>query len=316
MPTPATLLSPFSRPTRGWWAVPTRQSRSRRVATPLLVFALFASLFLLPAAHAAETPSGRAHIRGLFLHVETGDYHVRFWEKAAWTLASVNYQGHSLLTHTGAYHSVLKVRGEGKSEWIGSGHGGEQIESLTLEIDGVAHPIGPELSVTGTTFTLIKVARMGPYQHTARVAISPEGITKHLDFRMIGPPLPIEQMYALMHCFSKAAEHWLVEKTGGEEERGTFTSDNQFTLRQDIRWAAVYAPTLGVGMTYVYPEVYAGHPPLRNAFWNRKNDNKLYLSVMPSQEAGATFGYQVRLQGFVAAPDTWEGAARARLTAE
>ncbi len=277
---------------------------------------VIAFLLLLAAAlpAAGESAPGRAEVEKDFLRVEVGDYAVRFWQKAAWTLASVDYRGKRILSHTGAYQTVLRARGEdGKSIWIGTGHGGEEVHEVVLEVDGASHEISEGLAVEGGRFTVVKTSTLGAYHHTSRVHVSADGILQDFDYEVRGEPLAMDRMYAFMHCFNNETRPWIAGLGDGSEERGEFGDDNSFTLKKDIRWALVYAPTLGVGMAYAYPEVYVGDPPLRNALWNRATDNKLYLSVLPTQERGARFNYRVRLKGFAADEPAWEPAGREAL---
>lgn len=260
-------------------------------------------------AKAEDTSAtGRAWVEKGFLHVNVGDYKVKFWQKAAWTICAADYQQHPLLVHTGAYQSVLKVRGEdgGKSKWIGTGHGGEKIHSIALEVDDNSYELNPELSAQGSVFTVVKRSTLGPYLHTTRVTVSSEGIKEDFEYEMQGEPVDIALMYAFMHCFTNETQAWVVGAKDGQEIAGEFTDDNSFSLKQDIRWAMVYAPSSQVGLVYAYPQVYEGTTPLRNAFWNRPSDNKLYLAVMPSQQANAKFGYSVQLRAFSASEQEWQ----------
>lgn len=289
----------------------------KRLGVPLLVaMAMLAlaghSAWAQQSAPAPGKASGKAWMEKDRLCIAAGDYVVRFWEKAAWTLCAADYKSKPILITAGAFQSVLKIRGKdgGKSQWIGSGHGGEDIQSITVEVDGSSRPLESGFSATGSVFTVVKVSQLGPYKHTARVRVAPDGITEDLHYEMAGQPVDLEVMYAFMHCFTNDTRQWIAGLGGEQEERGEFADDNKFTLKKDIRWAMVYAPSSGVGMVYAYPEIYRGNAPLRNAFWNRPRDNKIYLSVMPSQEPGAKFDYSVRLRAFEAPEAQWEAAGR------
>lgn len=268
---------------------------------------------------AAPAGPGRAWLTASHLNVAVGDYQVRFVKRAAWTLGAMSYRGHELLTETGAFQSVLNVQVEATGDqrpdpWIGTGHGKERIVSLSLVVDDQVHALGEEMveseAWTGRRFTLVKVSDLGPFRHTARVTLDESGLHEDLHFDFQGPAMPVNFLYVFMHCFSKSLEQWRTGMPDGQEQHGVFLSDNSFSLAQDIRWAALFAPELGVGVAYAYPQAYAGLPPFRNSFWNRPRDNKLYLRVLPPQERGVSFGYQVRLQGFAAAAEGWDVTAR------
>ncbi|MFA9478759.1 hypothetical protein ACERK3_10670 [Phycisphaerales bacterium AB-hyl4] len=302
---------------------------SANMTAVALLIAMLCSIVhaqVLVASEAAAAPSstGRAWLTESYLHVAIGEYEARFAKASAWTLAAVSYRGEELLNETGAYQSVLNVEVEKTGDerpdpWIGTGHGKEVVVSLSLEVDGEPyalseHETGP-WERSGRSFTLVKESDLGPYRHTARVELNENGLSEDMHFEFQGPEMSINFMYVFMHCFGKQLEQWYVERADGQRQHGTFLSDNSFSLRRDIRWAAMYAPELKMGVVYAYPEAYAGDPPDRNFFWNRPHHSKLYLRVMPPQGEGVSFSYRVRLSGFEASNDDWNAVAE-RLAAE
>ena len=109
-----------------------------------------------------------------------------------------------------------------------------------------------------------------------------------------------------------------------------------FSLRADIRWAAVFDEDSNQGAVYQYP---GGHAPVgsadgfKNSFWNRKcvgeasefgrglslrvagefphrYDHKLYLRIDPPRTLGEAVTIAHTVRGFEAMNDTWVETAR------
>ena len=83
-----------------------------------------------------------------------------------------------------------------------------------------------------------------------------------------------------MTLFNKSTEEWIAATNNGTEVRGRFKSDSSFSLAEDIRWSAVWAPSADVGAVYQYPSLYHGKAPFLNSWWNRVEDNKLYFQIV------------------------------------
>ena len=80
--------------------------------------------------------------------VEIGPYNLTSVEIDAWTLHSIDYGGRPFITPTGFMQTVVSMGPPGSSccpgsccHWNGTGHGGEVVFNVTLEVDGVPHPL-------------------------------------------------------------------------------------------------------------------------------------------------------------------------------
>ena len=117
--------------------------------------------------------------------------------------------------------------------------------------------------------------------------------------------------------FALPFKSWVAVTANGTEARGSFLSDDSFTLKAAIRWAAVFDPVSLRGAVYQYPvgHAYAGRPGFENSFWNRAYDHKLYLQVNVSKEfgtkKGVQFGFSHEITGFKAgSSQTWVADAK------
>lgn len=64
-------------------------------------------------------------------------------EKKGWTLAAISFEGRQLVGPTGANQAVVNVKPPYQTpsgQWIGTAHGGEEVERTRLRVDGVILP--------------------------------------------------------------------------------------------------------------------------------------------------------------------------------
>ncbi|MBN2307766.1 MAG: hypothetical protein JXR94_02275 [Candidatus Hydrogenedentes bacterium] len=268
------------------------------------------AIVLASACPAADGPGSARCGQGM-LHIQTGQYSVKVFENVAWTMRDVDYAGRKLLVPIGWQQSVLRVNApEGEDPWIGTGHGREEVESVQVIADGTAHDLREGLEVTGERFTVRKKSWLGPYHHTSDVTIGPDGFHEEFSYSVEKDTSQVKFLYVFMHCFTNDTETWIAGLPDGEEMRGTFKDDMSFSLKRDVRWVMLYAPSTEIGAVYAFPEVYASRNSEGNMLWNRDRDNKLYFQVAPSTTIGDSFSYSVRLRAFTAGEAEWEAVAR------
>lgn len=268
-----------------------------------------------PATVVAQNDPGpdEAIVKKGILTIHTGPYLLDFSEKSAWTIRQMFYNGKLLLSQTGAFQTVVNVNPKPgdpvQEKWRGTGHGYETIDSIKLEVDGKSYDVAEGLHAAGKRFTVIKDSRMGPYKSHSEVTLDSERLHENFRYEAIEDDSNVNFIYAFMHCFTKKTEQWRVGLPDGSTQDGTFVSDTSFTLKKDIRWAVLYAPTEQMGVVYSYPEAYKGTSDFTNSFWNRVRDNKLYFRPLLPRGLGQKFGYEVTLQAFTATPEAWEKTA-------
>lgn len=284
----------------------------------ILLLLFVASLLVSISPAGAETmnlnPKGEAAVKTvvkegakeLVLTVTTPTHELLFSEKSAWTIRQMSFNGKLLLSQTGAFGSVATSKGIG---WEGTGHGHETVEKIELEVDGKSHTPADGMKVSGDKFVLKKQSRFGPYRHHSIITLDGKNLHEKFDYEVVEDDSKVTFIYGFMHCMSNRTDKWMAQPSDGEVLKGEFLDDNSYTLKQDIRWAAIYSSADEIGFVYMYPEAYKGMKPLHNFFWNRPRDNKLYFRPYLPRGIGKKFGYEVTLQAFSSAPEKWEGSA-------
>jgi hypothetical protein len=290
----------------------------------LLTTALFATT-VAGTAHAAsaadvwdvQIDQERA---GLRLTCRSKQLTVDFTEQQAWTLGHIVYRDKELVGQYGANGSVVNARprpgDEVQDPWIGTGHGREEIRELQLVIDGRPREIEAGAAYAGRAVLLRKRSGLGPLDHEAEIALSPEGnrLTERHAYRVVEPlDERFNFVYAYMHCNRNALRRWLAvvaddRRLEGRAGRG----DREFQLRRDIRAIAFYSPEDEVGVAYVYPQLYQGARKFRHSIWDRPADNKLYFRPEVSAEryeAGDRFDFVLSVVPFAADEAQWKEAA-------
>jgi len=275
-------------------------------------FALLAAIiFCLPsvimAAPSVKSNTGHAVIKGGILTITENAYQLSFIKKSSWTIQEMYFGGKLLLSPTGAFGTVANLKETG---WHGTGHGNETVEKVSLEVDGKSHELEDGLDVNGNKFVLFKQSVIGPYRQFDTITFDGARIVEDFHYEIISDDSEVNFMYAFMHCFTNKTDQWMAQLGDDSVEEGKFLDDNSFTLKKDIRWAAVYDSSETMGLVYVYPEVYRGKAPFNNSFWNRPRDNKLYLRPELPKGIGQKFNFKVTLQAFSATPGNWQKDAK------
>ena len=286
-------------------------------------------LLLLSVLTASRLSAGQAEYHLFFekdhLHVQVGQYEMRFMDKPSWTFRDVFFAGKKWQQDTGWLQPVLRERNAAKKlkdPFLGTGHRHEQVDEVKINIyEGGKTPrqldISNDIDLKGRAqkVSITKksrfVSELGGlfYYHRSEVTLTPEGQQERYWFKAADGDLDrIELMYAFMHIWPRTATQWVVGDDRGEIiEQGTFKSDMSFTCNKAFRWAMVYEPEEGLGTLYVYPKMSTG----KNKFWNRTYDRKLYLTVTPPKKEGQEATYFVSLEAFKATDENWRKKGRA-----
>ena len=168
-----------------------------------------------------------------------------------------------------------------------------------------------------TTLRATKRSQIGPYRATETVELHPMlglNVSSTLTLAYANRSYElVDYFYATMTMFALPYKRWVAQLQNGSLASGVFTFDMSFSLRADIRWAAVFDDASGQGSVFQFP---GGHAPIgsadgfKNSFWNRKYDHKLYLRIDPPRTVGKPLTIQHTVLGFEATNETWVAVAR------
>ena len=250
------------------------------------------------------------------LSVEGNDLYVDFSRRQAWTIRNIKYMGQEIVGEHGANGTVVNATPrEGmdpNDPWIGTGHGKEVISSFTVLVDGKAHEFRKGRTLFGNTITIRKESILGPLGHTAHIAFPASGdslIEKHSYTVLEDLRERFQFLYAFMHCNDNALDQWLAQLGNGEKLEGRAgRKDNKFSLDKVIKRITFYSEALGVGVAYVFPEVYDAS---KSFIWDRGSDNKLYSRPEIKAEdvkVGDRFEFQLKVIPFSADRTDWREA--------
>lgn len=280
-----------------------------------IIAIVLVTLFTSKLVHAQNGAEYKPqYTEGIALLVTAGDYKIRFAERMSWTFRDITYKGKKVNATSGAQQPVLnelKVP-DGVDRFLGTGHRKEQIELIEVivldknnQVTGT-YEVKEGLKITaGESYIVHKKSRFFSevgglyYLHDSKITVSPSGIKEDYSFKAEADDYSnVSFMYVFMHIFPKTTTKWLAGgNDGGIIEEGEFIADNSFTLQKDFRFCLIYNPTEQLGISLVYPETYVG-VGMKNAFWNRPNDNKHYLRIDPKRTKGDEFTYSAMLRVF------------------
>lgn len=261
--------------------------------------------------------AGLAKWNGDQLVVTAGDYQVEFRDDCARTIGRILFRDEIIVNRTGAHQAVINVKGkENPREWIGTCHGGEEIEAFDLYVDG--KPAEPGVSAKGSGFKVVKKSRLGPVAYLSEVEISEQGIRQVATFERTALEPDVNMLYPFMHCWSKNFTHWLAVKDDGIEE-DVFYGDNRYLLDKDVLAFVAFDEKRKIGAYYRYPKIYGSNGRLKgkaNRLWSRPIDHKLYLRVDGPKQVGEVQKYECRITAFEADAAGWKEKAQALMGKE
>jgi len=290
---------------------------------------------------AATSPHGKATLNSLI--IANRDITVDLGEKPAWTILHIKYHGQELVGLHGANGCVLSehptpeqrkemegmtpkqkvqyLRQQKFRGWIGTGHGGEIVRSLTITVDGKDYPYGPDLNVTGREVVITKVSNIGPLDEIAEMTFPASGdrIIERHSYKVVEDlSRRFGFLYVWMHCNDNSLTQYAVLGEGDKLTAGQALADAaKGSKRQDVKMhpvgdaqaVALYNPDRREGIAYVYGDLYKGSGNFKNSIWDHLKDNKLYFrpAIHPDDyKVGDTFQYVLAAVPFSAEPENWK----------
>ncbi|MGV3754775.1 MAG: hypothetical protein ACO1QS_05290 [Verrucomicrobiota bacterium] len=257
-------------------------------------------------ARAAAPKPGPAVI----VTVETRDFRVEFAGERAWTFQRILHQGQVVAGPAGFCGTVFAAQ---SGKWIGTGHnegGIEQIESVTLTVDGQKRELTHQAVYRGQKAVLYKHSRMGPFKLEAIYSITDDALREEHRYEAV-EETKVSTLYAFMHTWLPDSTEWLAVKPDGQEVAGVFASDGDFELQQDVKWTASYNPKNRRAMLAWHPQPFLGQG-LKTAYWDKTVYHKLYLQLYANTTivAGTKFSATIVIKGVETDAAGWKDSVR------
>jgi len=233
---------------------------------------------------------------------------------AAFTPVFVEYDGSIILDGTqcgSCQGTVLRALGE---EWLGSCHGGEVVESVTLWVDGAARDILSGMVYEGHSFTVEKVSSLGSVATlNSMLSCSPRAIIEQVSLTTVRAGLVLGVTYP----FLSTHQNRFTEVIGVRwPDRAIVTGStaldggSEFSLGSS-QFVGQYDPRAQEGVVTMFTEAMAQGG---TAFiWDRVCDNKLYFGFRGFANPvpqGTRWSFRTVRFPFRTAEVGWHSAAR------
>lgn len=260
------------------------------------------------AAVAADAKPGPPAI----VTVETRDLKVEFAGDRAWTIHRIFYTGEIVCDKVGFYGTVFAAEG---GKWIGTGHndgGIEQVQDVTLTVDGQPRELADKASYQGHRAELHKHSMIGPLRLEATYIVTDDSVLERHRYEAT-TDVKISTLYAFMHPWLPRTTEWMAELGDGSLIDGKFDSSGDFKLKQDPKWTALYDPENHRAMLAWYPTPLAGQG-IKTGYWDKTVYHKLYNQIYSHAEVsgGTKFEAEVIIRGVESDAASWKDAVKAR----
>jgi hypothetical protein len=195
-------------------------------------------------------------------------------------------QGTVILTEQG--HKAIKEKtitekGIWGDPWIGTAHGGEIVQTVTLTVDGKACPLVTGTDISGDRIVLDKVSTQYKFENRTSIVLTPEGFEEHRELLAKEDVGNLHYFYLFMFSWPTTTEKYLAGFADGSEKSEAFGQDRTIALAfggSGPRWYAQYDPTLKLGIVQFTPEPRPG-----GAFVQvRSNYHKHYTQYAPLKD--------------------------------
>lgn len=289
-------------------------------------------LFLLLVADFGHAADGerritftRAAKKGtVLLSVASDTFAVTFNTRHAWNVGSITYLDHIIGLASGATGTV--IHWDGKA--VGTGHGGELVESVSLLVDGREVPLvtaGKNVFTlkdehTGKSIALTKRSTIGPLRLVGRFEFPVAGdgyvVTQSYEvMEDITPERFTGYKYTFMHMMPETFTDWQTFRADGTTHTGsnapgktTEPRDPDAEINTPFQAIACFSPEWSLGVAYVYPREYEGS----NHLLHRGGEDNKFRAMLfrDSYRAREKFEFKLRVAPFAAGVDDWKNAAK------
>lgn len=238
------------------------------------VVLLLAILPWLPTAQAEE----KAFPEEGDFYLESGDYRVTISPKYRYNMDAISYKGEPLTAAKGFFGTTFSFQPD---RFSGSGHtedGKEELISVELLADGKPTAIEIGKTYSGEKIEILKTSRIHDIELSSRIALEPKGVRESRSIRT-NEPVELQFCYFFMYPWNTEFDLWAGATESGEMISNTFDNAalEEFVLKKDVLWTAVYNSALNLGVVTSFPKVYPGSAN-RSTYWKRLGYHKYYFS--------------------------------------
>lgn len=243
--------------------------------------------------------------------VETRDMRIEFAGDRAWTIHRIAYKGEIEADKVGFYGTVFAPEG---GKWIGTGHnegGVEQVQEVSLTVDGKPCELTDKASYHGERAELHKRSMLGPLRLEATYVVTDDSVLERHRYEATSE-VQIGTLYAFMHPWIPRTTEWMAELGDGAVIDGKFDNSGDFKLKLDPKWTAIYDPLSHRAMLAWYPVPLAGQG-IKTGYWDKTVYHKLYNQIFAhaTVPGGTKFEAAVIIRGVEADEASWKEGAKA-----
>lgn len=261
----------------------------------------------------------------VFLRVRGNTFGVTFNQRHAWNVAEILFKDRLVGIPSGATGTV--IHWDGKA--VGTGHGGEVVESFTLTLDGREVPLQQgdtalfklEDTHEAREVVLSRRSLIGPLRTEVRFVFAAGAehytVTKRFEvMEDITPERFAGYAYTFMQMMPEDFTEWMTFRPDGTGLSGhnapgknSQPRDPAAEINTPFQALACYAPEWGVGIVYAYPREYEGENHLLH---RGGQDNKFRARLFRDSgyEKGEKLEFTMKVFPFESSPEGWAEKAR------
>ncbi len=260
--------------------------------------------YLLAAIIGAGGPTG-------IITLKSGDVELTLDSASCFTVVTIKSDGVPLTVNAGGQGAVTFPK---DGNWIGGAmkNGGEeQVEELTIIVDGEVVDLAPPQTIEGDTIIVSKTSMLATIRHTAVTTLSAGRIMQNHTFDFT-EDIDLKSFYAVIYSFVPAMTNWIAEDQTGAIASGDFAGDGGHPFNGFAAWFAQFNADTGKGMTVHYQTPIPG----TTSIWDAAGYRKIYTQPMGGAIAkGTTLDYKIVMEPFAAEAATWQETATTNASA-
>lgn len=233
------------------------------------------------------------------LTFQIGEYKLDFQEGSGWTIGWFRYRDIPIISFTGSNQTAIKFINDPTPEddaFLGGGHGGEEIISLEVEVDGKSFPLENLNAPSGKSFVFKKHSRLDGYECLTYTRLGADGLEQRIEMRGEQVPENIQYVFIMMHCFTPQFLEYLGVIDEMTHVDGHLRGERERHIRSDLSGLGLFSESEGLAVVMKYKENYLGYEGNSNFINNWENrHNKHYFQVRPDSVLEQVYQNTIRV---------------------